>query len=105
MTVTGLFHLNFRRKLGRMQEGERERERGRAMSATDLTTSFVWVIKIAQLAGVDFRTGHAYIQTSHTHTYIHIQGTITESSVRHAAFWAQAKLEQMKPILIYSRLA
>lgn len=69
----------------------------------DLTTSFVWVIKIAQLAGVDFRTGHAYIQISHTH--IHIQSTITESSVRHAAFWAQAKLEQMKPILIYSRLA
>lgn len=43
------------------------------MSATDLTTSFVWVIKIAQLAGVDFRTGHAYIQISHTHTQTHTE--------------------------------
>lgn len=75
LTVTGLFHLNFRQKLGRMQKREGKRkERGRAMSATDLTTSFVWVIKIAQLAGVDFRTGHAYTQISHTHKHTHTYG-------------------------------
>lgn len=28
LTVTGLFHLNFRRKLGRMQEGEGKRGDG-----------------------------------------------------------------------------
>lgn len=105
MTFHGLSHLNFGRKLGRMQEGEGTRGRGKG-NKRDPTTSFVWVIKIAQLAGVDFRTGHAYIHISYnTHTHkTHIQG-ITESRVLHAAFWAQAKLEQMKPILIYSRLA
>lgn len=69
LTVTGLFHLNFRRKLGRMQEGEGKRGDGQWARPHDL------VCLGDKNRAISWRwfSHRTCIHTNFTHTHTHTE--------------------------------